>query len=117
MPTVRAGFVSRSTPRGTLESYGHPERWFEGPGMKPFEALRLEPLASLPPSTKLIWCYLATQGGAVPATTRGLAETLALSTKSIFDGLPQLEELGLLEILERGTGPKPRIVRAVFPEA
>jgi hypothetical protein len=116
MPVLRAGFVPRSTPRGTLERYGRTNRWFEGTSVKPFEALRLEPLASLPPSTKLIWCYLASSRGEVVAGNRSVALELALSSKSVVDAMSQLEGLGLLEIVDRGSGPKPRIVRALFPE-
>jgi hypothetical protein len=84
--------------------------------LKPFEALKLEPLASLSPSTKLIWCYLATEGGAVVAGNRMLCQTLKLANKSVVDGMGQLEALGLLEIVERGSGQKPRVVRALYPK-
>jgi hypothetical protein len=117
MPALRAGFVPRQAARDTLETYGHRgmANRIAGLGVTPFEAVSLEPLAGLPPSVKLIWCYLASQSGAVKATNRGVGAALALSTKSVLDAMGQLETLGLLVIVERGVGSKPRIVRAVFP--
>ncbi|NJK44650.1 MAG: hypothetical protein HC933_10505 [Pleurocapsa sp. SU_196_0] len=115
MPALRAGFVPRQAARDTLETYGRVDRWLEDAGVKPFEALSLEPLAGLAPSTKLIWCFLASARGEVVAGNRSVALALGLSSKSVVDAMSQLEALGLVEIVDRGSGPKPRIVRALLP--
>jgi hypothetical protein len=85
--------------------------------MNPFHPLSAPPLAKLPPSTKLIWCYLALEPGTVEAGNRTVAKALALSSKSVVQGVAQLEALGLLEVLDRGVGPKQRIVRVIWPKA
>jgi hypothetical protein len=83
--------------------------------MNPFRALALEPLARLAPSTKLIWCFLALEGGVVEAGINPLSKTLALADKSVRLGLKELETLGLIEVVDAGRGPKPKRVRAVAP--
>jgi hypothetical protein len=99
----RARYAARSTCSSTLV------------GVNPFRVLSLEPLAGLPPSTKLIWCHLALEGGVVEAGINPLSRTLALATKSVVDGLRELEALGLIEVVDAGGGPKPKKVRAVAP--
>ena len=101
---IRASFCARARRLGRLDR------------MNPLKRLSAAPLAKLPPSTKLIWCYLALEGGVVEAGINPLSKTLALATKSIVDGMDQLETLGLIEIVDPGSGPKPKRVRAVAPK-
>jgi hypothetical protein len=109
-------FAPRGVTRGKLSSHGRRIGSMLEKVLKPFEAVALEPLASLSPSTKLIWCYLATEGGLVVAGNRTLCAILKLANKSVVDGVDQLETLGLLEIVERGSGQKPRVVLALYPQ-
>jgi biotin operon repressor len=81
-----------------------------------FDALRHEPLASLSPATKLVWCFLAAQGKAVIAGDRMVREQLGLARKAVNDAMAELALLGVLEILEEPNGRSPRIVRALAPK-
>jgi hypothetical protein len=80
-----------------------------------FDALEREPLASLSPATKLVWCFLMPQGRPVLAGDRMLFERLGLARKAVGDALVRLESLGLLEIVDPGSGTRPRVVRALEP--
>jgi len=81
-----------------------------------FDALELEPLSSLSPATKLVWCFLAAQGKPVLAGDLMLLERLGLARKAVGDALVRLEALGLLEIVDAGLGSRPRVVQALEPE-
>jgi hypothetical protein len=81
-----------------------------------FDALEREPLVKLSPATKLVWCFLATQGRAVFAGDRMLFERLGLARKAVGDAVVRLEALGLLEIVEPGPGSRARVVRALEPK-
>lgn len=84
-------------------------------GVNPFNALGVEPLASLSPSTKLVWCCLALERGVVEAGTNPLSQRLGLSAKTVNDAMRELEALGLIEVVAAGVGPKPKQVRAIAP--
>lgn len=80
-----------------------------------FDALMSEPLAGLSPATKLVWCFLMTQGKPVFAGDRMLSDRLRLAQKVISDAVTRLEALGLLEIVDPGPGSRARVVRALEP--
>ena len=82
-----------------------------------FDAVALEPLVSLSPATKLVWCFLALQGKPVFAGDRMLAEHLGLARKVLSDAVARLEGLGLIEIVDPGPGSRPRVVRALHTDA
>ena len=82
-----------------------------------FDVLMSEPLSSLSPATKLVWCFLMNQGKPVLAGDRMLLERLGLSRKAVGDALVRLEALGLLEIVDAGQGSRPRVVRALERES
>lgn len=103
--------------RGKLSKHGRRFGLLLETVLKAFEAVALEQLASLPPSMKLTCHFVASESGSVVSGSWMLIETLKLGNKFLVDGADRLEALGLLEIVERASGQKPRIVRALYPKS
>jgi predicted ArsR family transcriptional regulator len=82
----------------------------------PFEALALEGLRDLPPTTKLVWCALAAANSNVETTNEQLSARLALSSRSVRLAFEMLEARGLVAVLDRGGPRRKRVVRAVAPQ-
>ena len=82
-----------------------------------FDDLARQPLRGLSQTAKLVWLALRVQGESVQASNVMMANLLGVSEKAVSTALEDLTALGLLEILDRGGGKRPRTVRAVPPSS
>jgi hypothetical protein len=78
--------------------------------------LAAEPLRGVSQTAKLVWLALRLQGEPVQAGNVMMARRLGVAEKSVATAFDELESLGLLEVLDRGGGKRPRKVQAVSPQ-